>query len=162
MYLFLRLLIMEIEGEYYLEKFQYKGGWTYILLHDFEKPKTYFGMLKAEIKLDGHDLGTITLMPFGNGKLFFPVNAKIRKLILKEAGDKVQLELQIPSIEGKETAFTHAQVISCIKEEPVAWKNFQNLPKSIQENDLNTIISYESDEKRVEKIVTYMEKLKYL
>lgn len=57
-----------------------------MLFPKLKKPKSYLGMMKVEFQIDGHELGLMTLMPFGKGMLFLPINAKIRKLIKKEMG----------------------------------------------------------------------------
>lgn len=55
--------------------------------------KLPFGMFKVKGKIDDYEFSNVRLMPFGNGNLFFTLNAKLRKKIKKEAGDTVHIVL---------------------------------------------------------------------
>jgi hypothetical protein len=149
-----------IEGYFELEKFPQKGGWTYIVLSELEKPKAYFGMMKVNGKIDNHDLVGVTLMPYGNGNLFLPVNAKIRKIISKEAGDSVKLLLTEVDAEEREEVFTESNILACIREEPLAWEKFQQLPQETKDHELQEILHFQLESKKIEKIILLIEKLK--
>lgn len=150
-----------IDGEFVLEKFPQKGGWTYVLFPNLEKPKAYFGMLKVSGKIDSYKLEEVTLMPFGSGKLFLPVNAKIRKAIQKKEGDTVKLWLTPLLEEGVETDFSQETIFSCIKEEPEAWRNFQLLSKEKRQEELQEILRFQIEEKKIEKLVQLIDRLRF-
>lgn len=84
-----------INKQILLERMTGKGGWTFARITGLEKDKdgTPFGMLRVCGSIDGYELGSCSLMPMGNGDLFLPVKADIRKKIKKEEGDYVQLIL---------------------------------------------------------------------
>jgi hypothetical protein len=147
------------EGIFILEKFPQKGGWTYVLFPEIKKTNAYFGMMKVNVHIDGHELGQMTLMPFGNGKLFLPVNAKIRKLIKKENGQEVKVKLCTQ--EAEEESFGEQVILDCLKEEPHAWENFKALSPEERQTMINDIIAIASEEKRVKKIVRLIERLNY-
>jgi hypothetical protein len=67
-----------------LERFPGKGGWTYAripqILPSTDQP---FGWVKVRGSIDGYEIDKYHLMPMGNGKLFLPVKADIRKKIKK-------------------------------------------------------------------------------
>lgn len=159
--LFYMNLKVLVDGDFTLEKFPQKGGWTYVLFPELEKPKAYFGMLKVTGKIDSHELGQVTLMPFGNGKLFLPVNAQIRKLIQKGVGDLVRVNLFLPVNDEAETDFSEAQILECLKEEPMAWKNFQLLSREKRDQELQEILRLQVEDRKVEKIVQLIERLRY-
>lgn len=68
-----------------LEKFPGKGGWTYCRLPEI-KPnrKNHFGWLRVKGTIDHFELLGYHLMPMGNGELFLPVRAEIRRQIRKK------------------------------------------------------------------------------
>ena len=79
-----------------LEKFPGKGGWTYISLPEIPMdPSAPFGWVVVSGQIDEQSLCKVKLMPMGNGKLFLPVNATLRKSLQKQAGDWVKLSLYI-------------------------------------------------------------------
>jgi hypothetical protein len=79
-----------VDKKYRLEKFAGKGGWTYAkipeLLPDKNNP---FGWVRVRGSIDAVELTGYHLMPMGNGHLFLPVKAAIRKQIKKQEGDWV-------------------------------------------------------------------------
>ena len=65
---------------YLLEKYPGKGGWTYAQIPEiFPQKENPFGWVKVKGNIDGFEFSKYHLMPMGNGKLFLPVKAEIRK-----------------------------------------------------------------------------------
>lgn len=84
----------EVDGTYLLEKFPGKGGWTYAAIPEIVQDKSSpFGWVRVSGSIDGYELKQYKLMPMGEGRLFLPVKAAIRKKIGKEAGDYVHVIL---------------------------------------------------------------------
>lgn len=84
-----------INGSYLLQKFNGKGGWTYIALPEIKvKSNLPFGWLEVRGSIDHIELNHYKLMPMGNGQLFLPVKAAWRKALKKEAGDYAHVILQ--------------------------------------------------------------------
>lgn len=82
------------EGEFLLQKFPGKGGWTYAAIPNIKLDKNNpFGWVKVKGQIDRFELDHYKLMPMGNGSLFLPVKKEIRKVIQKEAGDYVSIVL---------------------------------------------------------------------
>lgn len=113
-----------IEGEFFLERFPGKGGWTFIRV-----PKTLlpsgkaFGMIKFSGKIDDFEFEGKHLMPMGNGVLFLPVSKAIRNAIGKEEGDSVLVKLfreEIPSTIPEE-------LIECLEDDPGKLQLFNQL-----------------------------------
>lgn len=84
-----------IDAKIVLERIPGKGGWTYarIPLVEKEKDGRPFGMVKVRGSIDDYELDGCSLMPMGDGVLFLPVKAEIRKKIKKEEGDLVNVIL---------------------------------------------------------------------
>ncbi len=83
-----------VNRKYLLEKFSGKGGWTYAAIPEIlPDQKAHFGWIKVKGSIDGYHFKSYKLMPMGNGKLFLPVKAEIRKKIGKNAGDYVDVIL---------------------------------------------------------------------
>ena len=69
-----------VNKEFLLRKFPGKGGWTYAEIPEILQNKnTPFGWVKVKGSIDSYSLKQYKLMPMGNGKLFLPVKAEIRK-----------------------------------------------------------------------------------
>lgn len=83
-----------VNRTYLLEKFPGKGGWTYALIPEIKPdPHAWFGWISVKGTIDDIDLPRCKLMPKGDGQLFLPVNAAMRKKLKKQAGDSVQIVL---------------------------------------------------------------------
>src|SRR5215471_7970050 len=83
-----------VSKKYKLQRFQAKGGWTYALISGISPNKaSRFGTLRVKGFIDDFEFKNYHLMPLGNGKLFLPVNAEIRKKINKREGDLVTVTL---------------------------------------------------------------------
>jgi hypothetical protein len=78
-----------------LERIPGKGGWTFARIHGIDKDKdgAPFGMVRVKGTIDGYELDSCSIMPMGDGGLFLPVKAEIRKSIKKEEGDTVHIVL---------------------------------------------------------------------
>ena len=77
-----------VNKTYLLEKFQGKGAWTFAQIPEILQDKNApFGWVRVRGTIDGFEIKGYHLMPMGNGKLFLPVKAEIRKKIKKQSGD---------------------------------------------------------------------------
>ncbi len=145
------------EGTYVLEKYPGKGGWTYIALPEVQPAKnTPFGWVKVSGHIDAYALQQISLMPMGDGKLFLPVKAAIRKKIQKEAGDFVHLllyndntPLEIPD-----------EILECFAMEPATHlTTFKNLALWEQKAFLNWIAEAKREETKAKRIAEMMRRM---
>lgn len=83
-----------VEANYLLEKFPGKGGWTYAEIPEvLQNNNNPFGWVTVKGFVDGYELKRYKLMPMGNGRLFLPVKATIRKKIKKEAREVIRIIL---------------------------------------------------------------------
>lgn len=94
-------------------------------------------------------------MPMGNGKLFLPLKAAVRKKIKKEAGDYVKVilykdnsDIEIPN-----------ELVLCLKDEPQAYENFLDLSKGEQKAFIDWIYSAKKDQTKVERIASTINKI---
>lgn len=85
----------QFHGTLQIEQFPGKGGWHYALVPiDVAAPHSPFGWLEVQCKIDEIDLGTIKLMPMGNGRLFLPLKKSLRTSLKKQRGDQIEVWLQ--------------------------------------------------------------------
>lgn len=76
-----------------LQKNNTKGGWTYAV---WPKSAEFFdtkGLVKVKGKIDGKPFRA-SFMAMGDGVQMLPIKSETRKLIGKEAGDIVKIELE--------------------------------------------------------------------
>lgn len=127
-----------VDKQVQLEKFPGKGGWTYARLPEVSPDtKNPFGWRKVRGFIDGVEIKQYHLMPIGNGQLFLPVKAQIRKKIKKEAGDFIQVLLY-----ADDTPLEVPEEFElCLKDEPQAWKNFMSFSDAEKKKYLDWIYS---------------------
>ena len=145
-----------VNKKYLLQKFPGKGGWTFAEIPDVLADKhSQFGWVKVRGSIDGFEIKNYNLQPMGNGKLFLPVKAEIRKTIKKQAGDFVQVilykdntPLEIPE-----------ELLICLADEPKAHEKFQQLTEAQQKGITNWIYSAKTDETKAKRINATMDKI---
>lgn len=142
-----------------LKKFNSKGGWTYAELNEIKPNKNNpFGWVQVCGCIDHVEIKQYKLMPLGNGKLFLPVKAAIRKQIKKEAGDTVYIELYL----DESKAEIPMQFIECLKDEPIAYNFFFSLKEVEQQKWVKYIYSNKhiQDQKIIIAINALLKKVK--
>ncbi|MFY7651174.1 MAG: YdeI/OmpD-associated family protein [Chitinophagaceae bacterium] len=129
-----------------LQKMPGKGGWTYVLVPEIKpaanKP---FGWQLVKGSIDDYHFSNYHLMPMGNGCLFLPVKAAVRKLINKQAGDwvtvKINFDTDLPNIPE--------DLLLSLKDEPKALDAFFNLTADVQKNIIHQIINAGNIDKQI-------------
>ena len=146
-----------INRQYLLEKYPGKGGWTYAAIPEIVQNKNApFGWVKVKGSIDGYPLKQYKLMPMGNGQLFLPVKAAIRKKIKKEAGDFVHIILYLDETPLE----TPEEIVDCFKNEPPQiYQTFMAFTEGERKSYLDWIYSAKTDETKVERIAEMMKKL---
>lgn len=76
-----------------LEKYDTKGGWTYVIWPESKKFFGTGGLAKIKGKIDGKPFRA-SFMAMGNGKQMLPIKLETRKLIGKDVGDEVEIKLE--------------------------------------------------------------------
>jgi hypothetical protein len=138
-----------VNKKYKLERFQGKGGWTYAAIPEVLQNKhSPFGWVRVRGSIDGVEIKSYRLQPMGNGKLFLPVKAEIRKKIGKKEGDWVKIilykddsPLDIPE-----------ELVLCLMDEPGAYHQFLKFTEGVQKEYISWIYSAKRSETRIERI----------
>lgn len=134
-----------------LKKFPGKGGWTYASLPGVVPDrKNPFGWIRVKGTIHGYPIEQYHLMPMGNGELFLPVKAVIRKKIGKKEGDNVLVEL----FPDNDPIKIPEELLATLKDEPRAFKIFSSYSASEQKHYIDWIYSARKEETRVQRIVT--------
>lgn len=145
-----------IDKKYLLEKFPGKGGWTFARIPDIpQNRKAYFGWVKVRGTIDGYEIRKYHLMPMGDGKLFLPVKAEIRKQIKKNEGDYVHVVLY-PDNEPLEIP---EEFLLCLQEEPKALQFFKSLTESEQKFYIQWIYSAKKEETKINRLAKSINRL---
>lgn len=138
-----------VNNTYLLEKFPGKGGWTYTILPEIPPDKkAHFGIVRVKGFIDSYELKKYNLMPLGDGRLFLPVKAEIRKKIGKQEGDWVQVTLYR---DASPTEIPE-ELLECFKLEPGALDSFLSYSAGEQQSIIDWIYSAKTDETKVERI----------
>jgi Domain of unknown function (DUF1905)/Bacteriocin-protection, YdeI or OmpD-Associated len=117
-----------------IKKFEKKGektGWTYIPFSGKIANQLNSGSkvsFRVKGKLDGHPIAAKALLPMGGGEFILPIKSDIRKMIGKEKGDKVTVEVELDS----KPLELSKDLMKCLKPEPEALKFFKAMPPSHQ------------------------------
>jgi bifunctional DNA-binding transcriptional regulator/antitoxin component of YhaV-PrlF toxin-antitoxin module len=139
-----------------LKKFPGKGGWTYAELPGIPPdPSNPFGWRRVRGTVDGFPLKAYHLMPMGNGSLFLPVRAEIRKKIGKKEGDSVHVILYADDLPLE----TPDEFLLCLEEEPMAMQQFDSLPVPEREKLIQWIYTPKSQEAIDERMAKAIDRL---
>jgi Domain of unknown function (DUF1905)/Bacteriocin-protection, YdeI or OmpD-Associated len=115
-------------------KFQQQGektGWSYI-----EVSQRNAARLKPDSRVSFRVKGTLdnlkiektALLPMGEGNFILPINATIRKAVKKQAGDTLDVMLELDAREITPSK----DFLQCLKDEPKALNHFKTLNKGHQ------------------------------
>ena len=145
-----------VNKKFILEKFHGKGGWTYARITGItQDKKAHFGWVKVRGTIDGYEIRKYHLMPMGNGKLFLPVRAEIRKKIKKEEVDKVHVVLYTDN----EPLEVPEEMLLCLQDEPAALEFFNSLSESERKFYIQWIYSAKKEETKVDRLAKTIDRL---
>ncbi len=145
-----------VNKTYLLEKYPGKGGWTYAKIPEIKPDsKSPFGWVRVKGSIDGVEFKNYHLMPMGNGFLFLPVKAEIRKKIKKKEGDTVRVILYL----DKEPLEIPEEMRSCLEMEPEAQTFFKSLPEGEQKLYIQWIYSAKKEQTKVERLAHCINRL---
>ena len=145
-----------VKGKYLLQKYPGKGGWTYAAVNVSQNTKNPFGWTRVKGRIDDYELKQYNLAPMGNGKLFLPVKAEIRKKIGKKEGDYVHVvlylddsRLEIPD-----------EIMECFRLEPKnTYQTFLRFTDSERKAYLDWIYAAKKEETKATRILEMMTRL---
>lgn len=144
-----------IDKDCRLQKIEGKGGWTYVEIVEIKaEKKGPFGWVRVRGTVDNYEIRGYNLMPMGQGKLFFPVKAEIRKKIKKQAGDTVRVILYADDLPTE----IPDELIECLQTEPGLYEKFMAFSDGEKKGFVDWIYSAKTDETRAERIVKTLEK----
>lgn len=146
-----------VDATFQLEKFPGKGGWTYAALPEVpQNPDNPFGWIQVRGSIDNVELKHYKLMPMGNGRLFLPVKAEIRKKIRKQEGDWVKIVLYADDspIDVPE------EITECLKQEGLRiYTAFLSLTDGQKKAFLDWIYQAKTVETKVRRIAEMIDQL---
>jgi len=128
-----------------------KTGWTYIRVSAALAGQLIPANKKSfrvKGRLDVHPVRGLALIPMGEGDFILALNAAIRKMIRKQKGDMLQVELEV----DKTVITPPKDLVECLADEPEALAYFRNLPKSHQNYFGSWIKAAKTDGTRTRRI----------
>lgn len=145
-----------VNKEYLLEKFPGKGGWTFAripeILQNKENP---FGWVTVKGSINGYEISNYKLMPMGNGCLFLPVKAAIRKVIGKKEGDYVKIILYADN----DPLVIPQEMLDCLRDEPLAYKHFFELTSAQQKQYIDWIYAAKKESTRIDRMAAAIHRI---
>lgn len=145
-----------VNQKYILEKFQGKGGWTFARIPEILQDKNApFGWVKVRGTIDGFEIRKYHLMPMGNGSLFLPVKAEIRKKIKKAEGDTVHVILYTDN----EPLEIPEEMLLCLMDEPEALAFFKALSEGEQKLYIQYVYAAKKEETKIDRLAKTINRL---
>jgi hypothetical protein len=145
-----------INKHYLLERFPGKGGWTYARIPEVLQDKhAHFGWVRVRGSIDSVEIKGYHLMPMGNGQLFLPVKAAIRKKISKHEGDSVHIVLFADSLPNE----MPTELKEILEEEPNAYSRFLKYSLGEQKAMIEWIYAAKKEVTKAERIAELLNKL---
>jgi hypothetical protein len=145
-----------VDKQYLIEKFEGKGGWTYVQIPEiFEGKKPPFGSVRVRGFVDSVEIKQYTLMPMGNGKLFFPLKTTLRKTLRKGEGDFVHIQF----FKDDSTVETPDELMVCLLDSPQALLFYEKLSDSNKKYYIDWIYESKRLETKVNRIAKTIERL---
>lgn len=146
-----------VNAHYLLRRFPGKGGWTYAEIPEIaQNPANPFGWVQVKGSIDGFELKQYKLMPMGEGRLFLPVRAEIRKKIRKQAGDTVHVILYADD----SSVEIPGEILECFDNEPPELlERFRTLADGQQKAFIDWIYKAKTEDTKAQRIVEMMDKL---
>lgn len=139
-----------------VEKFEGKGGWTYIRLPEIPPGRnTPFGWVKVHGSIDTYVIKGYNLQSMGSGVLFLPLKVELRKQIKKQAGDSVHVIL----FEDNTPTEIPEELILCLSEEPLAYETFCKYTDGEKKSIVDWIYAAKTDRVKVARIVKTLEQI---
>ena len=128
-----------------------KTGWTYIevsqKIADKLKPG-YKRSFRVKGILDEFKIQSVAMIPMGGGDFIIPVNAVMRKAIMKRKGDTVKVSLEVDDSIVK----ISTNLLECLEDDPAALDYFKKLPGSHQNYYSKWIESAKTDVTKAKRI----------
>jgi len=138
-----------VNKQYVPQRFAGNGGRTNARIPEILPDKqAQFGRVRVRRTIDGVEINKYYPMPMGNGNLFLPVNAVIRKKIEKQAGDIVQVVLYKDDL----PVSVPAEPEACLWDEPLAYAAFVKLTESEQVAAIKRMYSAKKEQTIAERI----------
>jgi hypothetical protein len=144
------------DKKYKLQKFPGKGGWTFAAIPEIaQNRKNPFGWVRVKGFIDDVFINNYHLMPMGNGQLFLPVKAAIRKQIKKKEGDWITVQL----FADNDPVEIPDELLQCLQDEPVALKQFNKLTDSEKVAAIKQVYGVKKADTRANRIVQLIRSL---
>jgi len=138
-----------VDNTYLLEKFPGKGGWTYARIPEIAQDKSApFGWVRVKGSIDGYEIKKYHLMPMGNGQLFLPVKAEIRKKTGKQQGDYVRVILYADT----DALEVPEELMHCLQDEPPTMHFFHSISENERKYYIDWIYAANKEETRINRI----------
>lgn len=141
-----------------LQKGNGKGAWTFVTMPVMPHlPKKKNSTVRVRGLIDDYVLEDIHIWAMKKGT-FLAVKGEIRKVIKKEAGDTVKLQL---FLDEPQSAIPD-DFMECLREEPSILKRFEKLPKKEQQEMIDWIFAAKTEDEKITRMAKTIEKLENL
>lgn len=128
-----------------------KTGWTYIIIPaamaNQLKP-AYRKSFRIKGKIENVKIEKASLLPMGNSDFILALNKEIRKKIAKPIGATIKVQIT----EDKRELEILPELLSCLQDEPAAYKAFSKMPPSHQRYYSKWVTEAKTDQTRVKRI----------
>ncbi|WP_293918395.1 MULTISPECIES: YdeI/OmpD-associated family protein [unclassified Sphingobacterium] len=145
-----------VDNIYNIEKFEGKGGWHFIRLPEIAQDRNAkFGWVRVSGTIDHYEIRHYNLQAMGNGILFLPLKADIRKKINKKEGDQVHVRL----FRDNSDIEIPKELKACLTDEPALYRCFINLPEKERKSIIKRICSATKEADKIKRIAQTLQDL---
>lgn len=132
------------------------SNWTFVIIPDIPASyKARGGTIRVRGFVDSYEIKQYNLLPMKDGRMFFPLNATVRKKIGKKEGDYVHVVL----FHDASPVVIPADLLACLLDAPQAHEFFSSLSESNQKYYIDWIEGAKKIETKVERISKAIERL---
>ena len=137
-----------------IKKFQRNGektGWTYIIIPAATAHQLKPGFRKSfriKGKIDDVKIEKASILPMGDGDFILALKKELRNKIGKSVGATLKVQIQ----EDKREIEIFPELLSCLEDEPEAYKAFMKMPPSHRRYYSKWITDAKTDHTRVKRI----------
>jgi len=147
-----------VDKRFTIQRKTTKGGWHYVLIAGIpQKHKNKQGLIRVRGTVDSYELQQFNLLPLKTGEMMLVLNAQLRKIIGKKAGERVHVQLFLDASKVE----IPADILESLLQSEAAWQFFETLTESNKKYYIDWVLDAKSIDTKVNRIVKMIRQLEH-